>query len=155
MNEEVITEETQEIQEKTFIDRASLIKRRYREGEVTTSQNRAFKIKAIDPKILLITKGSGFLPAFNEFLEDPSPNNVGDPQILEFITQVVILAVTSLKFVDKTIENCTEEETPIEVIDIDEQIEIFSAIMELCSTEEEQTEWNFFRDELEEESETN
>ena len=146
--------EQEVVQEKTFIDRASLIKRRYREGEVTTSLNRSFKIKAIDPKALWITKGSGFLPAFNEFLEDPSPNNVGDPQILDFITQVVILAVTSIKFVDKSLEDCTDEETPIEAIDIDEQIEIFSAIMELCGTEEEQTEWNFFRDELEEESET-
>ena len=151
MNEETMIEETQS---KTFIDRDSLIKRRYREGEVTTSLDRVFKIKAIDPKVLLITKGTGFLPAFNEFLEDPSPTNVGDPQILDFITQIVILAVTSIKFVDKELEECTEDETPIEVIDIDEQIEIFSAIMELCSTEEEQTEWNFFRDELEEEPPT-
>ena len=30
-------------EEKNFIDRDSLIKRRYREGEVTTSLNRAFK----------------------------------------------------------------------------------------------------------------
>ena len=151
MNEQAISQETPA---KTLIDRDSLIKRRYREGEVTTSLDRVFKIKAIDPKVLLITKGTGFLPAFNEFLEDPSPTNVGDPQILDFITQIVILAVTSIKFVDKELEECTEDETPIEVIDIDEQIEIFSAIMELCSTEEEQTEWNFFRDELEEESTT-
>ena len=144
-----------ETTQKTLIDRDSLIKRRYREAEVTTSLNRSFKIKAIDPKALLITKGSGFLPAFNEFLEDPSPTNVGDPQILDFITQIVILAVTSINFVDKTLEDCKEDETPIEVVDIDEQIEIFSAVMELCSTEEEQTEWNFFRDELEGESETN
>lgn len=137
-----------------FIDRESLIKRRYREGEVTTSLQRAFKIKAIDPKALLITKGSGFLPAFSEFLEDPSPTNVGDPQIIDFITQIVVLAVTSVNFVNKTLEECTEDETPIEVIDIDEQIEIFSAIMELCSTEEEQTEWNFFRDQLEEQTDT-
>ena len=136
-----------------FIDRESLIKRRYREGEVTTSLERSFKIKAIDPKALLITKGSGFLPAFGEFLEDPSPANVGDPEILGFITQIVVLAVTSIKFVDKPLEECAEDETPIEVIDIDEQIEVFTAIMELCSTEEEQTEWNFFRDELEEQSE--
>ena len=151
MNEQAISQETPA---KTLIDRDSLIKRRYREGEVTTSLDRVFKIKAIDPKVLLITKGTGFLPAFNEFLEDPSPTNVGDPQILDFITQIVILAVTSIKFVDKELEECTEDETPIEVIDIDEQIEIFSAIMELCSTEEEQTEWNFFRDELEEEPPT-
>ena len=140
-------------EKKNFIDRDSLIKRRYREAEVTTSLDRTFKIKAIDPKTLLITKGSGFLPAFSEFLEDPSPTNVGDPQILDFITQIVILAVTSINFVDKTLEECAEDETPIEVIDIDEQIEIFSAIMELCSTEEERTEWNFFRDESEEEPE--
>ena len=82
MNEQAITEEPQE---KTFIDRDSLIKRRYREGEVITSLDRMFKIKAIDPKTLLITKGSAFLPAFNEFLEDPSPSNVGDPEILNFI----------------------------------------------------------------------
>ena len=87
MNEQVITEEIEETQETTFIDRDSLIKRRYREADVTTSLNRSFKIKAIDPKALLITKGSGFLPAFNEFLEDPSPTNVGDPQILDFINK--------------------------------------------------------------------
>ena len=152
MNEQTTieeTQETQEIQSKTFIDRDSLIKRRYREGEVTTSLDRSFKIKAIDPKTLLITKGSGFLPAFNEFLEDPSPANVGDPEIINFITQVVLLSVTSINFVDKTLEECSGDETPIEVIDIDEQIEIFSAVMELCSTEEEQTEWNFFREDLE------
>ena len=96
-------------EEKNFIDRDSLIKRRYREGEVTTSLNRAFKIKAIDPKTLLITKGSGFLPAFNEFLEDPSPTSVGDPELLSFITQIVILSVTSLKFVEKTLEECSDE----------------------------------------------
>ena len=151
MNEETMNEETQS---KTFIDRDSLIKRRYREGEVTTSLDRSFKVKAIDPKTLLITKGSGFLPAFNEFLEDPSPSNVGDPEIINFITQVVVMSVTSINFVDKTLEECSGDETPIEVIDIDEQIEIFSAVMELCSTEEEQTEWNFFRDELEEEPPT-
>ena len=95
-----------------------------------------------------------FLPAFNEFLEDPSPTSVGDPELLSFITQVVILSVTSLKFVEKTLKECSDAETPIEVLDIDEQIEIFSAVMELCSTEEEQTEWNFFRNELEEESES-
>ena len=88
MNEETMNEETQS---KTFIDRDSLIKRRYREGEVTTSLDRVFKIKAIDPKVLLITKGTGFLPAFNEFLDDPSPTKVGDPQILDFISQIVLL----------------------------------------------------------------
>ena len=147
MNEQEVTQET------TFIDRDSLIKRRYREGEITSSMNRTFKIKAIDPKALLITKGSAFLPAFNEFLEDPSPTSVGDPELLNFITQVVILSVTSLKFVEKPLEECSEDETPVDVLDIDEQIEIFSAVMELCTTEEEQTEWNFFRDEFEEESE--
>ena len=60
MNEQATTQETPT----TFIDRSSIIKRRYREGEVTTSLSRTFKIKAIDPKALLITKGSGFLPAF-------------------------------------------------------------------------------------------
>ena len=147
MNEQEVTQET------TFIDRDSLIKRRYREGEITSSMNRTFKIKAIDPKALLITKGSAFLPAFNEFLEDPSPTSVGDPELLNFITQVVILSVTSLKFVEKPLEECSEDETPVDVLDIDEQIEIFSAVMELCTTEEEQTEWNFFRDEFVEESE--
>ena len=145
MNAEAITEETQ----KTFIDRDSLIKRRYKEGEVTTSLNRSFTIKSIDPKTLLITKGTAFLPAFNEFLEDPSPTNIGDPEIINFITQVVILSVTNVKLVAKPLEECTEDETPIEVIDIDEQIEIFSAVMEMCATEEEISEWNFFRDEPE------
>ena len=135
---------------KTIIDRESLIKQRYKEGEVTTSLERTFTIKRIDPKVLLIAKGSAFLPAFSDFLDDPSPSNIGEPEILDFITQIVCMSVTSVKFVDKTLEECTDEETPIEVIDIDEQIEIFSAIMQLCTTEEEQTEWNFFRDELEE-----
>ena len=62
------------------------------------------------------------------------------------------MSVTNVRFVDKPLEECTDEEPPIEVIDIDEQIEVFSAIMQLCTTEVEQTEWNFFRDELEEES---
>lgn len=145
MNEETTTQ-------KTFIDRDSLIKRRYREGEVTTSLNRSFTIKSIDPKTLLITKGTAFLPAFNEFLEDPSPTNIGDPEIINFITQVVILSVTNVKLVEKPLEECTEDETPIAVIDVDEQIEIFSAVMEMCSTEEETSEWNFFREELEGES---
>ena len=136
-------------EEKTFIDRDSLIKRRYKEGEVTTSLNRTFKIKSIEPKTLLITKGTAFLPAFNEFLEDPSPTNIGDPEIINFIEQVVILSVTNVNLVDKSLEDCTEEETPIEVIDVDEQIEIFSAVMEMCSTEEEISEWNFFREEPE------
>ena len=136
-------------EEKTFIDRDSLIKRRYKEGEVTTSLNRTFKIKSIEPKTLLITKGTAFLPAFNEFLEDPSPTNIGDPEIINFIEQVVILSVINVNLVDKSLEDCTEEETPIEVIDVDEQIEIFSAVMEMCSTEEEISEWNFFREEPE------
>ena len=42
MNEETMNEETQS---KTFIDRDSLIKRRYREGEVTTSLDRSFKVR--------------------------------------------------------------------------------------------------------------
>ena len=141
-------------EEKNFIDRNSLIKRRYREGSVTTSLNRTWKIKAIDPKTLLVTKGTAFLPAFTEFLEDPQPSKIGDPEILDFITQVVVLTVTNVKLVDKPLEECAEDETPLEVVDLDEQIEIFSSVMELCSTEEEITEWNFFRDESEEESET-
>ena len=141
-------------EEKTFIDRDSLIKRRYKEGEVTTSLNRTFKIKSIEPKTLLITKGTAFLPAFNDFLEDPSPTNIGDPEIINFIEQVVMLSVTNVNLVDKSLEDCTEEETPIEVIDVDEQIEIFSAVMEMCSTEEEVSEWNFFREEPEGESTT-
>ena len=149
---EVETNETEE--KKIIIDRDSLIKDRYKEGEVTTSAERTFTIKRIDPKILLIAKGSAFLPAFSDFLDDPSPSNIGEPEILDFITQIVCMSVTNVRFVDKPLEECTEDETPIEVIDIDEQIEIFSAIMELCSTEEEQNEWNFFRDEPEEELET-
>ena len=147
---EVETNETEE--KKIIIDRDSLIKERYKEGEVTTSAERTFTIKRIDPKILLIAKGSAFLPAFSDFLDDPSPSNIGEPEILDFITQIVCMSVTNVRFVDKPLEECTDEETPIEVIDIDEQIEVFSAIMQLCTTEVEQTEWNFFRDELEEES---
>ena len=141
--------------EKSIIDRDSLIKERYREGEVTTSLDRTFIIKRIDPKVLLISKGSSFLPAFSEFLDDPSPANIGEPEILDFITQIVCMAVTNVNFVEKPLDECSEEETPIEVIDIDEQIEVFSAIMQLCTTEVEQTEWNFFRTESEEQTETN
>ena len=65
-----------------------------------------------------------------------------------------MLSVTNVNLVDKSLEDCTEEETPIEVIDVDEQIEIFSAVMEMCSTEEEVSEWNFFREEPEGESTT-
>ena len=150
MNEEV----KEETKEATFIDRDSLIKRRYKEGTVTTSLNRIWKIKSIDPKTLLVTKGTAFLPAFSEFLDDPQPSKIGDPEILDFITQVVVLTVINVKLVDKPLEECSDDETPLEVVDLDEQIEIFSAVMELCSTEEETTEWNFFRDEPEEELET-
>ena len=57
---------------------------------------------------------------------------------------MVIEAVTSLNFVDKSLDECSDDETPIEVLDIDERVEIFSAIMELCASEEEREEWSFF-----------
>ena len=94
------------------------------------------------------------MPAFNEFLSDPNPDSIADPNIQNFVKEVVISSVTSLKLVDKSLEECSDDETPIEVLDLDERVEIFSAVMELCSTEEEQTEWNFFRNESEEESES-
>ena len=58
----------------TLIDRESLIKRRYREGVVTTTVGRSFAIKSIDPKLMLLTRGSAFLPAFEDFMENPEPS---------------------------------------------------------------------------------
>ena len=52
----------------TLIDRDSLIKRRYRQGVITTTMGRSFAIKSIDPKTMLLTRGSAFLPAFTDFI---------------------------------------------------------------------------------------
>ena len=122
----------------------ALIKRRYRIGVVTTSQKRSFEIKSIDPKTLLITRGTAFLPAFNDFLAEPNPESLANPEIIDFVSDIVIQSVTSLNFVKKPIDECSDEEVPIETIDIDERIEIFSAVMELCASEEEKIEWRFF-----------
>tara|TARA_Y100000034_G_scaffold9185_1_gene9893 strand:- start:7096 stop:7662 length:567 start_codon:yes stop_codon:yes gene_type:complete len=124
-------------------DRNALIKRRYRVGIVTTQMQRSFEIKSIDPKTMLLTRGTAFLPAFNDFLADPNPESIADENIQGFVTDIVVKAVTSINFVNKPLEGCTEEETPIEVLDLDERVEIFSAVMELCASEEERTEWSF------------
>ena len=131
-------------------DRDSLIKRRYRTGTVITKMERSFEIRSIDPKTMLLTRGSAFLPAFNEFLSDPNPDSIADPNIQNFVKEVVISSVTSLKLVDKSLEECSDDETPIEVLDLDERVEIFSAVMELCASEEERAEWKFFPRPIEE-----
>ena len=128
----------------------ALVKRRYRTGVVTTQMQRSYEIKSIDPKTMLLTRGSAFLPAFNDFLTDPNPEAIANPEIQSFVSDVVIFAVTSLTFVNKSLEECTEEEVPIEVLDLDEQVEIFSAVMELCASEEERAEWSFFPGTIEE-----
>ena len=154
--EEEVTEEIEEEKpkKKTFTSRDELIKRRYRKGVVETSLGRIFEIKSIDPKTLLITKGTAFLPAFNDFVSEASAEALQNPELLSFVTEVVMLSVTSLNLVDKEIEDCNEEEVPVGAIDMDEQIEIFSAVMDLCATEEEKREWSFFRNTTEEESTT-
>jgi len=146
------TEEETPVEDKPapLASRDALIKKRYREGVVTTSMDRSFEIKSIDPKTMLLTRGTAFLPAFNDFLVDPNPQAIGNPEIQSFVKDIVCKAVTSINFVDKELENCTEEETPVEVLDIDEQVEIFGAVMELCSTEEEREEWSFFPGRIEE-----
>ena len=138
--------ETVEVEEKpkvSLIDRDSLIKRRYRTGVITTTLGRSFEIKSIDPKTMLLTRGSAFLPAFTDFMDNPEPEKIGDPEISDFIKDVVCFSVTSLKFVKKSLEECSDEETPLEVLDIDEIIEIFSAVMEMVSSEDETEEWSF------------
>ena len=105
-------------------DRNALIKRRYRTGVVTTLMERSFEIKSIDPKTMVLTRGSAFLPAFNDFVAESDPEAMASPEIQAFVTDVVIEGVTSLNLVKKSLEQCTEEETPIQVLDLDEQVEI-------------------------------
>lgn len=159
--EEEFTEEVEEEAPKpkkkrkkkpSFTNRDSLIKKRFRKGIVNTSSGNVFEIKSLDPKSLLLTRGSAFLPIFNDFVEEPTPETIAEPEIQDFIHQIVCLGVTSIKFVAKELEECTEEETPVNVLDIDEQVEIFTAVMELGSSQEEKTLWEFFPAEPEEES---
>tara|TARA_Y100000817_G_C16668232_1_gene460296 strand:- start:199 stop:759 length:561 start_codon:yes stop_codon:yes gene_type:complete len=131
-------------------DRNQLIKRRFRTGIVTTLMERSFEIKSIDPKTMVLTRGTAFLPAFNDFVAESTPDAMANPEIRDFVTDIVIAGVTSLNLVKKTLEECTEEETPVQVLDLDEQVEIFSAIMELCASEEERAEWKFFPPTIEE-----
>ena len=88
----------------TLIDRDSLIKRRYRQGVITTTMGRSFAIKSIDPKTMLLTRGSAFLPAFTDFMDDPEPEKITDPEINDFIKDVVCRSITSLKFANKPLE---------------------------------------------------
>ena len=129
-----------------FVSREELISRMYRDGEVTTSLERKFKIKSLDPKSMIISRDSAFLPAFNDFIETQDPSSLADPEVSSFIDDILCIGVTSVNLVTKTLEECVEDEVPIEVLDIDEKAEIFSAIMELSSTEDEKREWSFFRD---------
>ena len=127
----------------TLIDRDSLIKRRYRQGVITTTMGRSFAIKSIDPKTMLLTRGSAFLPAFTDFMDDPEPEKITDPEINDFIKDVVCRSITSLKFANKPLEEWSDEETPLDVLDLDEIVEIFSAVMEMVSSEDEKDEWSF------------
>ena len=127
----------------TLIDRDSLIKRRYRQGVITTTMGRSFAIKSIDPKTMLLTRGSAFLPAFTDFMDDPEPEKITDPEINDFIKDVVCRSITSLKFANKPLEECSDEETPLDVLDLDVIVEIFSAVMEMVSSEDEKDEWSF------------
>ena len=95
---------------------------------------------------MIISRGSAFLPAFNDFIETQDPSSLADPEVSSFIDDILCIGVTSVNLVTKTLEECVEDEVPIEVLDIDEKAEIFSAIMELSSTEDEKREWSFFRD---------
>jgi hypothetical protein len=152
VEEETLKPKKKRKKKPSFTNRDSLIKRRFRKGIVHTTTGNVFEIKSLDPKSLLLTRGSAFLPIFNDFIEDPSPSTIAEPEIQDFIHQLVCLGTTSIKFVAKEIEECEEEETPVSVLDIDEQIEIFTAIMELGSSQEEKTLWEFFPTELEEQS---
>ena len=135
-------------------NRDSLIKRRYRKGEIETTLGRVFKIKSLDPKTMLLTRGSSFLPAFNDFVENQDPSSLGDPEISDFMDDICCASITSINFVKKELEECTEEETPVNVLDLDEKVEIFTAVMEMSSTEEERAEWHFFPGEFTDESES-
>ena len=135
-----------------FVSREELISRRYRDGEVTTSLERKFKIKSLDPKSMIISRGSAFLPAFNDFIETQDPSSLADPEVSSFIDDILCVGITSLNLVTKTLEECSDDEVPVDVIDLDEKAEIFGAIMELSSTEDEKREWSFFREESDQES---
>ena len=153
--EEKVKEVEEEVKvKKPMSSRDSLIKRRYRTGEIETTLGRIFEIKSLDTKSMLLSRGSAFLPAFNDFIESQNPQSLGDPEIADFMDDICCVAVTSINFVKKELEECTEDETPIEVLDLDEKVEIFSAVMELSSTEEERAEWYFFPGQLADESES-
>ena len=150
--EETIEEEVKE--KKPIATRDSLIKRRYRKGQIETALGRVFEIKSLDPKTMLLTRGSSFLPAFNDFVENQDPSSLGDPEISDFMDDICCASITSINFVKKELEECTEEETPIDVLDLDEKVEIFSAVMDMSSTEEERADWQFFPGEFADESES-
>ena len=154
--EEVIEEKIEEEVKikKPMASRDSLIKRRYRTGEIETTLGRIFEIKSLDPKTMLLTRGSAFLPAFNDFVENQDPQSLGDPEISDFMDDICCASVVSINFVKRELEECTEEETPIYALDLDEKVEIFSAAMEMSSSEEERAEWQFFPGELTDESES-
>ena len=153
--EEIIEEEIEEEKvKKPMASRDSLIKRRYRTGEIETAIGRVFEIKSLDPKTMLLSRGSAFLPAFNDFIENQSPQSLGDPEISDFMDDICCISVTSINFVKKELEECTEEETPIAVLDLDEKVEIFSAVMDMSSSEEERAEWHFFPGDITEQSES-
>jgi len=152
--QEEIIEEEENKEKKPMSSRDSLIKRRYRIGLIETTLGRVFEIKSLDPKTMLLTRGSAFLPAFNDFIENQSPQSLGDPEISDFMDDICCVSITSINFVKKSLEECTDEETPIEVLDLDEKVEIFTAVMDMSSTEEERAEWYFFPGDITEQSES-
>ena len=82
----------------TLIDRDSLIKRRYRQGVITTTMGRSFAIKSIDPKTMLLTRGSAFLPAFTDFMDDPEPEKITNTNIIStFESQNIKKSLQKLK----------------------------------------------------------
>ena len=101
---------------------------------------------------MIISRGSAFLPAFNDFVETQDPSSLADPEVSSFIDDILCVGITSLNLVTKTLEECSDDEVPVDVIDLDEKAEIFGAIMELSSTEDEKREWSFFREESDQES---
>ena len=94
----------------TLIDRDSLIKRRYRQGVITTTMGRSFAIKSIDPKTMLLTRGSAFLPAFTDFMDAPEPEKITNTnRISTFEAQNIKKSLQKLKNKKQILKE--EEET--------------------------------------------
>ena len=132
MNEETTTQ-------KTFIDRDSLIKRRYREGEVTTSLNRSFTINGDkDAEFTLQvfdTPSSSSDPvAFYDFTTrdsqlQPGTNNIitGERIITDMTGKIVRIykykdGNATILYAPKTSANYKNQSGAPEVMDLDEYL---------------------------------